>query len=361
MKKIIFILLTAYTLVSFGQVDNPLRIGVVGLTHTHVHWLLGGNYDDVQIVGIVETNKDLAKRYTDQHNLSMDIVFDSMDEMIEKSNIEAVAAFGSIYEHLEVVEKFAPLGIHIMVEKPLAVSNEHALKMKSLAKKHNIHLLTNYETTWYATNYKAYEIVQNDSIGNLRKIVVHDGHQGPIEIGVNQEFLDWLLDPIQNGGGALTDFGCYGANLITWFMNGEKPISVTAFTQQIKPDLYPNVDDDATIILQYSKTQGIIQASWNWPFNRKDMELYGETGYVFSDNGSDMRIRLKNDENEKQIKIESRLKPFDNPFSYFGAIIRGKIKIEENDLSSLENNMIVVEILEAAKESAKTGKTIYLN
>jgi predicted dehydrogenase len=190
--------------------------------------------------------------------------------------------------------------------------------------------------------------------------MVNDGHEGPIEIGVNKEFLDWLLDPILNGGGALMDFGCYGANLITWLMNGEKPKSVSAFTQQIKPDLYPDVDDDATIILQYKNTQGIIQASWNWPFSRKDMEVYGQTGYLIATNGSDMRLRLQNDKTETKEKIDALRKPFDNPFSYFSAIVNGNLKMEEYDPTSLQNNMIVMEILEAAKESARTSRTVYL-
>lgn len=364
MKKtfsLLLLCLLVTSLVMANKKDKLLKVGIIGLTHTHVHWLLGSDRGDVEIVGIVEPNRELAKRYAKQHGYSMDIVFNSMDEMIRKTKPEAVTAFGTIYEHLEVVEKCAPLGIHIMVEKPLAVSIEHAKKMKVLAKKYNIHLLTNYETTWYATNHKAYKMVEENAIGGLRKIVVHDGHEGPVEIDVNKEFLDWLLDPVQNGGGAITDFGCYGANLITWLMKGEKPISVTAITQQIKPDIYKNVDDDATIIIQYPKTQGIIQASWNWPFNRKDMEIYGKTGYIMSDNRSKMRIRLKGDEKERHENLEERTTPYDDPFAYLSAVIKGEIHIPDYDLSSLENNMIVVEILEAAKESAKTSKTIYLN
>ena len=82
-----------------------------------------------------------------------------------------------------------------------------------------------------------------------KKVVIHDGHQGLKEIGVNKEFLDWLTDPIQNGGGALIDFGCYGANLMTYIMNGQQPISVTAVTQQFKPAVYLKVDDEASIIV----------------------------------------------------------------------------------------------------------------
>ena len=143
-------------------------------------------------------------------------------------------------------------------------------------------------------------------------------------------------------------------------MHGKRQISVRATTQQIKPDLYPNVDDDATIILQYENMQAIIQASWNWPFSRKDMEVYGQTGYLIATNGSDLRMRLQNDKSESVKKIDPLNKPYDNPFSYFSAIVRGKLKMEDYDPTSLQNNMIVMEILEAAKESARTSKTIYL-
>lgn len=364
MKKQCFLLLLFILMTNIltAQAQKPIRMGIVGLTHSHVHGLLGRTErGDVQIVGIVEPNIEIAQRYAVQYGYSMDIVFNSMTEMIEATKPEAVAAFGSIYEHLAVVQTCAPLGIHVMVEKPLAVSLDHAKKMKVLADKYKILLLTNYETTWYATNHKAYKIVNEDkALGDLRKVVVHDGHKGPKEIGVNQEFLDWLTDPVRNGGGAITDFGCYGANLITWLTKGERPESVLAITQQIKPVIYPKVDDEATILLQYPKMQGIIQASWNWPFNRKDMEVYGETGYVFADNRSEMRIRSENDKKEQKYSLQGREAPYDDPFAFFAAVVRGEITLPKYDLSSLENNMIVVEILEAAKKSAETGKSVKL-
>ena len=81
--------------------------------------------------------------------------------------------------------------------------------------------------------------------------MVKSGHQGPKEIGCSADFLNWLTDPVKNGGGAVVDFGCYGANLMTGLMNGKAPVSVTAVLRHIKPDVYPKVDDDATILLEY--------------------------------------------------------------------------------------------------------------
>lgn len=339
----------------------PLRVGIAGLTHTHVHWILGRpDRGDIEIVGIAEPNTALAKRYLEQHGLPISLLFSSLEEMLAKTNPEAVTAFGSIFDHLAVVKACAPRGIHVMVEKPLAVSLDHARQMQALAKQHNIQLLTNYETTWYATNHRAHELVQQEQIGKLRKVVVHDGHEGPMEIGVNAEFLEWLTDPKLNGGGAIIDFGCYGANLITWLTNGQRPMAVVALTQQFKPDVYPKVDDEATILLEYPGMQGIIQASWNWPFSRKDMEVYGATGYVFSDNRSTLRTRLKGDETERTEKFGERVAPYDDPFTLLAAVVQKRINLPPFDLSSLENNMLVMEILDAAIRSARSGKKIAL-
>ena len=352
-------MVTASAMLRAQQV-KPLRIGIAGLTHTHVHWLFGSNNrEEFEIVGIAEPNREVALRYLKQYNLSENLLFSSLEEMIDRTSPEAVTAFNSIYQHLEVVKICAPRKIHVMVEKPLAVSLDHAKQMEALAKKYGIHLLTNYETTWYESNHDAIEMIRTkNAIGEIRKIVVHDGHRGPKEIGVSKEFLDWLTDPVQNGGGALMDFGCYGANLTTWLMNNERPESVLAVTQTFKPDIYPKVDDEATILVTYPKAQAVIQASWNWPYNRKDMEVYGVSAYIKADRNS-LRYQ-KGDEAEQLTKVEARPAPYDNPFAFFAGVIRGTIQMDDHDLSSLPVNMIAMEILDAASRSAKEGKRIYL-
>ncbi|MFX0558539.1 Gfo/Idh/MocA family protein [Maribacter sp. CXY002] len=344
---------------------EPLKIGIVGLTHSHVHWILGSeDREDIQIVGIVEPNRELAERYSKQHGYSMGIVFNTIEEMISRTQPEAVTAFGTIYDHLKVVEICAPMGIHVMVEKPLAVSLEHAKKMEVLAKNHNIHLLTNYETTWYPTNHKANDLLKTGTVGDLRKVVIRDGHKGPKKIGVNSEFLEWLIDPIQNGGGAIMDFGCYGANLMTWLQKGKKPNTVTAVTQQQQRENNPKVDDDATIILTYDNSNAIIQASWDWPIGRKDMEIYGLHGAIYADNRNDLRVRIAEGYDgykEESYNLEERQAPLNDPFALFAAVIKNEITLNPFDPSTLENNMIVMEILEAARKSAKTKTTIDIN
>jgi predicted dehydrogenase len=341
--------------------ENPVRIAIAGMTHDHVGFILNRiNKTDIKLVGIYEPNRELAEKYARTYHFDPGLIYDDLETMLDQVKPEAVAAFGSVYEHMAVVEACAPRGIQIMVEKPLATNMEHAKKMQELVKKYHIQLLTDYETSWYPSTAKSYQLV-NDSnfVGAIRKVILHDGHQGPKEIGCSKEFLEWLTDPVQNGGGAIVDFGCYGANLMTYLTRGQEPVSVTAVTRQFKPEVYPKVDDDATIIVSYPKCLCLIQASWNWPFGRKDMEIYGETGYIIVENNKDMRLRNRESVKELYKQVTSHdIVVYEDPFTYFAGVIRGKIIMADYDPYSLENNLMVVKILDAAKESAKTGKTV---
>jgi len=178
------------------------------------------------------------------------------------------------------------------------------------------------------------------------------------EIGCSEDFLKWLTDPKTNGAGAMFDFGCYGADLATWLMNGERPVSVTAVALHIKPDVYPKVEDDATIVVKYAKAQAILQASWNWPFDRKDMEVYGRTGQVFTIAANDVKVRLPGQRAETLKAAPPLEKPYDDQITYWRAVVLDGAKVEP--LSSIETNVTVVEILDAARRSVEEGKAIEL-
>ncbi|HVU28573.1 MAG TPA: Gfo/Idh/MocA family oxidoreductase [Verrucomicrobiae bacterium] len=367
MKK--FILAVAcFTIFGFNQIDAqitnspPLHLAIYGLVHDHVKGFLPNllKRDDVQLVGIVEPDRDLSRRIAKAFNLNTNLFHATLANLLAHTNVDAVATFTSTYDHRRVVEECAPHGLTVMMEKPLAVNLKDGLAIAAAAKKYNIPVIVNYETTWYPGNQEAYQLVCGQKvIGDIRKIVVHDGHQGPKEIGCSQDFLNWLTDPKLNGGGALMDFGCYGADLMTWLMQGEKPVSVFAVTQHIKPDVYPKVEDEATIVVTYPKAQGIIQASWNWPYNRKDMEIYGQHGYVLVPKSDTLRVIEKYNAPETQSTAAPLTGTDADSISYLAAVARKQI--QPTGLSSLPVNLTVLEILDAARKSATTGKHVDLS
>ncbi|MBO9594691.1 MAG: Gfo/Idh/MocA family oxidoreductase [Niabella sp.] len=355
----LFLLLILCISCAGAKTQPPVRLAIAGITHGHSDWIYNRKLKgDIEIVGIYETNADRIREFRERYQLPAALFYTDLEQMLNQVKPDGVMAFGPVNEHIGVVRAAAPRRIHVMVEKPLATSYKDALEIAALAKQYGIKVLTNFETSWYASNQYVRNCYKEGKLGRLRKVLVNDGHEGPW--AMNRHFVSWLTDPVKNGGGALTDFGCYGANLMTWLMDGQRPVSVTAVTHQNRPDRYPKVEDEATIILQYPETQCVIQASWSWTFSRKDMEVYGTKGYAIAVDRTRVRTRLDAKLPETTETLEPRPEPFEDPFAVFAGVIKGTLKQEANDLYELPVNVTVVEILDAARKAAKSGTTIYL-
>ena len=340
--------------------DAPLRLAIAGLVHGHVSGFLRGaqGRSDVTFVGIYEPDADLLKQYGDRYKIPEAARFTDLTALLDRTKPEAVASFTNTYDHAAIVEAAAARHIHVMMEKPLAVSNADAGRIKRAAEKAGVEVFVNYETTWYPSHGAIWSLIkERKSAGEIRKMVAMDGHQGPKAINVQPEFFAWLSDPVKNGAGALYDFGCYGANLMTWLMDNQRPLAVTAVAQHFQPAVYPRVDDEATIVVEYPNAQGIIQASWNWPANRKDLEVYGERGYAIATGGNGLRVAIPN-EPDHAVTPEPRAADEHDSIAHLIAVARGKRK--PNGLSSLENNVIVTEILDGARESTRTHQRVAL-
>ena len=357
-KRIIVLIFLSGILVSAVNAQK-LRLGIAGLNHNHVYNILNRYRDGAaDIVGIAEPDKTLWVKFGKLYHIPDSLFFTDLKTMVLKKHPDAVLGYNAAAKHVDIVEVCAPLGIPVMVEKPMAATLSQAKRMQELANKFNVKVLTNYETTWYPSNRDIYNTVAAGTIGHITRMVAHDGHQGPKEIGCSPEFLAWLTDPVLNGAGALNDFGCYGADLMTWMMHGQRPIAITAIARHYKPAIYPKVEDDATVIVEYPDATGEIEGSWNWPFYIKDFEVFGETGYLHALDTSHIVSRMR--DNIKGAKTVGPLEaPINDPIVYLTAVLHHQIP-GTNDLSSLDYNIVVMEILDAAKRSIKEGKRIVL-
>ncbi len=340
----------------------PVRLAIIGLNHDAVGDFISRmrNREDVQLVGIVESNQTLVTSYARLFNLSTNFFYSSLEDLLAKTNPQGVAVFTRTFDHCSVVENCATHKIDVLLEKPLAVNMDDALAIAAAAKSSGIQIMVDYETSWYPSIQHAYTIANTQrAVGDLRKVMIIAGDQGPKEAGCSDEFLEWLTDPRLSGGGALTDFGCYGAGLITWLADEQRPDSVFATAQNLKPDVYAKVEDEATIIITYPKLQGIVQASWNLPFSERSLQIYGDTGYVFAPRMDLLRFRLPGtEESELQLQTKQEPGPLTDDISNFAAIVRGETKA--TGPSSLQANLAVMEILDAAQKSIESKKEIDL-
>lgn len=369
MRKIAIAAFALSALCTQPLCSAPLRLAIIGLVHGHAEGFLNGgalvpaggalHRSDVEIAGIVEPDRQLFDSYARKFHLSPTLYFSSVDEMISHVHPQAALVFTSTFGHTAAVEECARRGVHVMMEKPLAVSYQDALAMEQAAKRGHIHVLVDYETSWYPSNAAVGDLLRQNALGEIRKVIVRDGHRGPKLINVQPEFFSWLTDPKLDGAGALYDFGCYGADLMSWLMKGEAPLTVTAVTQHFQPNFYPKVDDEANVILTYSNAVAILEASWNWPFDIKNMDVYGRTGFVKTVGHDRIDVRRGGESHDRLDHAQSLQPPYDDPLHYLAAVLSGQVS-EDDSLSSLKINVLVSEILDAARRSAQTGTTVKL-
>ncbi|MBL9208026.1 MAG: Gfo/Idh/MocA family oxidoreductase [Opitutaceae bacterium] len=336
----------------------PLRVVLAGLRHGHVSGFLRSlDPQVIELVGLWEEHEPVWEKFRSRPQLVAVRRFSTLSEAIDQTKPEVVWAFSDTRTHLDVVRAAAVRGVDVIVEKPLAISWRDAAEMSALAGKHGTLVLTNFETSWYPVFAEAKAALSaTGQVGRPRHLYLQAGHTGPARRGTSPEFLEWLRDPERAGGGALFDFGCYGANLATWWLDNRPPESVSASLSQFDPVSYPDCDDHATIHLVYPDLQVTCVGSWQWPYARKDAALYGERGSMVTVN--DRRYRVRSDqatqEEEREAVAERR-----NSHRWYAATVRaGHDPVE--DPSSLANNLIVMKILEAARRSAAERRSVAL-
>ena len=353
MRKIAYLLL--FLLLPAFAAEHT--IAVVGLVHSHV-WghlkeVLPGQ--PVRLVGVAETEPELVAE-AEKRGVPANLVFADWKKMIDQQKPEIVWAFVENNRHREIVEYCAPRKIHVLFEKPLASNYKEALAIRDLARKHGIYVMTNYQMAWWPANYTARKLAASGAVGQvwrLHGIVGHGGPGGPT--GLNKYFFNWLTDPVKNGGGALVDFGCYNALWSLWYLG--RPETVYAQSNQLRPKEFPKVEDNADIILNYKQGVAILEGSWDLPYGFQDLEVFGLGGGIHMSDG-EVTLR-KSGQREAQTMPVTALPP--EASTPVAAMIHSiESKTEPQGLTSLDMNIQVVEILDAAKESLKTGRAVRL-
>src|SRR5437879_10471423 len=254
--------------------ETKTRIAIVGLDHDHVWGLL--KYleaePDAELVAIAEPQPALVKEAKSRVPSSVKF-YSAYVPMLDEVKPDAVIVTTSNDRHLEILRECAKRHIHYSVEKPMATNAADAREMEKLAKQAGIKLMVNYWNAWVAPIHELFHRVKDGQVGAVQKIIVQYGHAGPKEIAVSEYFAEGLYDPVKNGGGAIMDFGCYGAEWALWLKG--RPTGVQGIGQKVKVSQHNKVDDDATILLEYPAATVIVDASWDWPYSMGQVQVFG--------------------------------------------------------------------------------------
>jgi predicted dehydrogenase len=340
--------------------SGQVRLAIVGLDHDHVWGILKDipEVPQARLVAIAEPRPELVAKARSRVPASVKFYSDYV-AMLDEVKPQAVIITTETDHHLAIVRACAKRHINVEMEKPMATNAADAREMEKLATAAHIKLMVNYFNNWLPSYQQLYQQVKQGKVGPIHQLVSQYGHQGPREIGTSKEFIAWLYDPVKNGGGALMDFGCYGAALSLWLKG--RPERVFARSLKLKVQQHNAVEDDAVIVLEYADGTALLEPSWDWPFSMERIQVFGPHGSLMALPDALLfrgyNVKATGQAPDGQPESLTPLPPDgSNPIAFFVESIRQDRPI--TGLLSARLNVEVNEILDAARESIRTGRPV---
>jgi predicted dehydrogenase len=357
MWRILFFPLLGFSLAA--QQPATYKIAVIGLVHSHVwgHLQTMVEGKTARLVGVAESNPELVAE-AKKSGVTDNLVYSDYLKMLDETKPDIVWAFVENNRHLEIAKACAPRHINLIFEKPLASNFEEAKQISALAAKYNIRVMTNYQMAWWPSNYVAKAAVDHGDVGTVYRLHGIVGHGGPGSTGPREKyFFAWLTDPVKNGAGALMDFGCYNALWSIWYLG--MPSTVYATVEHLRPERFPKVEDNATLVLGYPHAVGVFEGSWDLPRSFQDLEVFGrpDSSPPGSLTMTRRKVELRHGATDtRALDIEPLPADEAEPVAYMVSRIKADKPID--GLTAIDINVKVIHIIDLAKESVKSGRAV---
>lgn len=343
------------------------KIGVFGIAHSHARILINDFKnlgDKVEIIGYTDykpCNDFEGRKKESLTEGSIPEYYENPEDLIaQKPDIGVVCCDNA--SHLEVAVSLMENGIVPIIEKPLAMSMDDAIKIYETSLKTGVELITNWPVAWFPPFIFAKKIFDEGIIGKPLRFAYRTTstlgpycHQGDIKFD-EYECTSWWFNK-SRGGGAMLDYCCYGSILATYFLN-ECPSEVFGFKRRFMlPDKAGDVEDYAMITMQFKDTVGYAEGSWSTPAigcNKTGPIIYGTKGVLVCnryDNTVQVFTDMHSDKPDKTFVCD------DKPET-----------VAQNVISHLENNtplnpmilpkvnMWAAAVLDAGRRSAESNK-----
>jgi glucose-fructose oxidoreductase len=354
------------------------RWKIAGINFDHMHMgdnlRMPFNHPEVEIVGVCDDDPARMAQAIKNFNIPAERVFTDYRQCVEKSRPELVILCPATARHGEYVEKIAPFGVHMMVEKPFAASLAEADRMAGAVATTGKLLAINWPLVWSAPHVTAKRLIDEGRLGNVLEVHYHGGNRGPLRHGADKVEYDEasILDAKQKswfysreqGGGSLLDYLGYGTTLGTWYHNGDKPIEVTCVVDQ--PEGL-EVDEQSVTVARYRRGLSVLETRWGtftdpWtiqPQPKCGFVIVGTEGTVATyDYEPTVRLQTRERPEGEDIRVDVLKPPFQNPVQYVlhcietGEAIKGPL--------SLAISRIGQQIVDSAVLSAAQKRTVAL-
>jgi glucose-fructose oxidoreductase len=219
----------------------------------NVRW--AAEHPDATLAGLCDEHPEAStgsmETAADDLGVPDDRRFSDLEESLEALEPDIVMTGPANVNHADYVERLAPYGVHVIVEKPMADTLANADRMIDAMADSAGRLAINWPSTWGATTRSIERAIDEGRIGDVAEVEYSTGHGGPPRDS-------WFYDA-DAGGGSLLDFVGYGVVNTTWFRGGDLPESVTA--EAYVPEGH-DVDTRSTVIATYDGRPSVYQSTW---------------------------------------------------------------------------------------------------
>ena len=350
------------------------RVAGINFDHFHMGDLLREVFDHPQaeIAGIADEQPERMREATANFGLTEDQVFTDYQACLEKTQPDVVILCPSTKSHATWVERVAPFGRPVLVEKPFASSLEEADRMIAAMKYSGQALAINWPLRWYPCHVTAHRLIREGRIGEVREVQFYDGNRGPLWHGADKIELEptperkaasWFYKKAE-GGGSLLDYLGYGTTLGTWYHGGKKPIEVMAMMDEPQG---LEVDEQSVTVARYATGLSTFQTRWGtftdpWthqPQPKCGFVLKGSEGTISSYDGEpNVRLQDANHPEGVEIPADPLEGPNKGPIPYFLDCLERQAPIEGP--LSVEISRIGQQIVDTAYQSAAAKRALPL-
>jgi len=336
-------------------VADLIRVGALGLSHDHV-WDNLRSLSQSGLGRLVAAADPRSELQDKVRAFGCERVFDSPHQLLEKEDLDAVYVYSDNCESTELAIEAARRGLHVMVEKPMAVDLAGAIRMRDTAGGAGVQLMVNWPIAWWPQLQQALRLAGEGRIGRVFQVNYRAAHAGPREVGCSDAFAEWLLDQARNGGGALTDYCSYGAALVCHLLG--LPSRVTAVSGRLERTDTP-AEDNAVLIMENEGAISTATASWTQVGHLTSYlpMIYGTEGTLVVQ-GDELRLASREYPDGIQIEATEADPELRSSATLFLHHVRRGEPI--TGLCGPEVGLAAQEVLEAGLRAARTRQSIQL-
>lgn len=353
-----------------AKAKKTWRFAGINFDHMHMGDLLrmAHEHPSAEIAGICDADPARMEGAMRNFSIPKKHVFTDVGECLAATKPDVVILCPATAQHAEYVERVAPSGAHILVEKPFAASLADADRMIAAVRAPGQRLMINWPLRWYPCHATAHRLLREGAIGYLQEVHYYDGNRGPLRHGADKVETDpgpkaasWWYHR-DKGGGSLLDYLGYGVTLGTWFHGGAAPIEVTAIMDE---PAGLEVDEHSVTICRYACGLSKFETRWGtftdpWthqPQPKCGFVLKGTRGTISSyDYERTIRIQDEDCPEGRDIPVDKIRTPNRNPVEHLIHCLE-KGKAIEGPLSPAMAR-IGQRIVDTAVRSARMKRTL---